>query len=144
MHSPNWKHICLNRELKWDYVYQVFMAKSTFLSPFYHVTFGVLYKRSCSGLLYVIKVYLGILQRLAHTFSMGVSRFCVLAVCMCCTVCVSLCVSASLLLLLLLVFRSARLYLCATKLYTLLYCTCFSLTSRSEHLGLQLTIVFID
>lgn len=45
------KLICLNRELMWDDVYQVFMAKSTFLSPFLHVTFDVLCKdRSCSGL----------------------------------------------------------------------------------------------
>lgn len=41
-----------------------------------------------------------------HTFSMEMSRFCVLAVCMCCTVCVNLCVRGSLLLL---VFRSTRL-----------------------------------
>lgn len=113
MHSPNWKHICLNRELKWDYVYQVFMAKSTFLSPSLHVTFGVLYKRSLSGLLYVIKLYLGIFHPVAHIHSPwkragfgDVSRL--LGVCTV-QLWVRLCVRASLLLLLLLlVFRSAH------------------------------------
>lgn len=43
------KLICLNRELMWDDVYQVFMAKSTFLSPFLHVTFDVLCKDLVQG-----------------------------------------------------------------------------------------------
>lgn len=82
MHSQNWKHTCLNRELKWDYVYQVFMAKSTFLCPFLNFRFGVLYKMSRSGFLYVIKFYLGIFRVLAHTLSMEISVvrvFCVRA-----------------------------------------------------------------
>lgn len=62
------------------------MAKSTFLSPFLHVTFGVLYKNSCSGLLCVIRLCLGMFQpRGAHVLQgeekNGVLRVCPVTVC---------------------------------------------------------------
>lgn len=66
MHSLNGKHTCLNRIFKWDCVYQVFMVKIyLFKSVTCYIWCTVYSLKSCSGLLYVNLLYLGICRLLA-------------------------------------------------------------------------------